>query len=76
MAAYILVFTLRVMIEKMIALEGRDTLSLGTLTWHATDNQTIDLDLGYSDDQRDGLAEYMLQVQIQLIVKFYVTAKR
>lgn len=45
--------------EDVTALEGRDTLSLlGTLTWHATDNQTIDLDLGYSDDQRDGLAEY------------------
>ncbi len=45
--------------EDVTALEGRDTLSLlGTLTWHATDNQTLDLDFGYSDDQRDGLAEY------------------
>ncbi|MDD1829080.1 TonB-dependent receptor [Photobacterium sp. ZSDE20] len=41
------------------ALEGRDTISLfGTLSWHATENQTIDLDLGYSDDERDTAAEY------------------
>ncbi|WP_117232453.1 TonB-dependent receptor domain-containing protein [Vibrio maerlii] len=41
------------------ALEGRDTISLfGTLSWHATENQIIDLDLGYSDDERDTAAEY------------------
>ena len=45
--------------EDVTALEGRDTLSLlATLTWHATDNQTIDLDLGYSDDERDTAAEH------------------
>ncbi|PML57958.1 TonB-dependent receptor domain-containing protein [Vibrio lentus] len=45
--------------EDITALEERDTLSLlANLTWNATDNQTIDLDLGYSDDKRDGLAEY------------------
>ncbi|MGI9877111.1 TonB-dependent receptor domain-containing protein [Vibrio chagasii] len=45
--------------EDVTALEGRDTLSLlGSLTWHATENQTLDLDLGYSDDQRDTAAEH------------------
>ncbi|WKY56854.1 TonB-dependent receptor [Vibrio sp. SNU_ST1] len=45
--------------ENITALEERDTLSLlANLTWNVTDNQTIDLDLGYSDDKRDGLAEY------------------
>ncbi|OQQ10158.1 ligand-gated channel protein [Vibrio splendidus] len=45
--------------EDITALEERDTLSLlASLTWHATDNQTIDFDFGYSDDKRDGLAEH------------------
>ena len=45
--------------ENITALEERDTLSLlANLTWNMTDNQTIDLDLGYSDDKRDGLAEH------------------
>ncbi|KDN29950.1 ligand-gated channel protein [Vibrio fortis] len=44
--------------EDITALEGRDTLSLlANLTWYATDNQTIDLDLGYSDDERESAAE-------------------
>ncbi|MEZ8436086.1 TonB-dependent receptor [Vibrio splendidus] len=45
--------------EDITALEERDTLSLlASLTWHATDNQTVDFDFGYSDDKRDGLAEH------------------
>ncbi|MEZ8346979.1 TonB-dependent receptor [Vibrio splendidus] len=45
--------------EDITALEERDTLSLlASLTWHATDNQTVDSDFGYSDDKRDGLAEH------------------
>ncbi|WP_434761644.1 TonB-dependent receptor domain-containing protein [Vibrio fortis] len=44
--------------EDITALEGRDTLSLlANLTWYATDNQTIDIDLGYSDDERESAAE-------------------
>lgn len=44
--------------EDITALEGRDTLSLlANLTWYATDNETIDLDLGYSDDERESAAE-------------------
>lgn len=44
--------------EDITALEGRDTLSLlANLTWYVTDNQTIDLDLGYSDDERESAAE-------------------
>ncbi|MFA0056835.1 TonB-dependent receptor domain-containing protein [Vibrio echinoideorum] len=40
------------------ALEERDTLSLlASLTWNATDNQTIDFDFGYSDDERESAAE-------------------
>ena len=40
------------------ALEERDTLSmLASLTWHMTDNQTIDFDFGYSDDERESAAE-------------------
>ncbi|BBM67376.1 TonB-dependent receptor [Vibrio alfacsensis] len=40
------------------ALEGRDSLALfGSLSWHLADNQFIDLDLGYSDDERDTAAE-------------------
>lgn len=45
------------------ALEERDTLSLlASLSWHATDNQTIDFDFGYSDDERDSLAESLTSV--------------
>lgn len=45
--------------EDVTALEGRDTISLlGTLSWHMTENQTLDLDLGYSDDERDTVAEH------------------
>lgn len=44
--------------EDITALEGRDTLSLlASLTWQATDNQTIDFDFGYSDDERESVAE-------------------
>ncbi|MDH5934034.1 TonB-dependent receptor domain-containing protein [Vibrio splendidus] len=44
--------------EDITALEDRDTLSmLASLTWHATDNQTIDFDFGYSDDERNSAAE-------------------
>ncbi|WP_045454038.1 TonB-dependent receptor domain-containing protein [Vibrio campbellii] len=44
--------------EEVTALEGRDSLALfGTLSWHLADNQFIDLDLGYSDDERDTAAE-------------------
>lgn len=44
--------------EDVTALEGRDTLSmLASLTWHATDNQTLDFDFGYSDDERESAAE-------------------
>ena len=51
--------------EEVTALEGRDTLSLfGTLSWNVTDDQTIDLDLGYSDDQRDSVAEHASGVNI------------
>ncbi len=45
------------------ALEERDSLSLfGTLSWHANDNHMLDLDLGYSDDQRDSVAENALNI--------------
>lgn len=45
--------------EDVTALEGRDSLALfGSLSWHATENQIIDLDLGYSDDERDSVAEF------------------
>ncbi|WP_274882093.1 TonB-dependent receptor domain-containing protein [Vibrio harveyi] len=44
--------------EQVTALEDRDSLALfGTLSWHLTDNQFIDLDLGYSDDERFSIAE-------------------
>ncbi|WP_299692454.1 TonB-dependent receptor [uncultured Vibrio sp.] len=44
--------------KDITALEERDTLSvLASLTWHATDNQTIDFDFGYSDDERESAAE-------------------
>lgn len=40
------------------ALEGRDTLAMfGTLSWRLSDTQFIDLDLGYSNDERDTVAE-------------------
>ncbi|USD43286.1 TonB-dependent receptor [Vibrio sp. SCSIO 43135] len=40
------------------ALEERDSIAMfGTLSWHMTSDQTLDLDLGYSDDQRDTAAE-------------------
>ncbi|PMH46167.1 ligand-gated channel protein [Vibrio sp. 10N.286.49.B3] len=40
------------------AFEARDTLSvLGSLSWLATDSQTLDFDFGYSNDQRDSTAE-------------------
>ncbi|MBM7036925.1 TonB-dependent receptor domain-containing protein [Vibrio ulleungensis] len=45
--------------DDVTALEGRDSISLfGTLSWQAAENQTLDLDLGYSDDQRDSAAEF------------------
>ena len=45
------------------ALEERDTLSLlASLTWNATDNQTIDFDFGYSDDERESSAENVSSV--------------
>ncbi|MFZ8769844.1 TonB-dependent receptor [Vibrio harveyi] len=44
--------------SEITALEGRDSLAMfGTLSWHLADNQFIDLDLGYSDDERDTAAE-------------------
>ncbi|MEZ8246449.1 TonB-dependent receptor [Vibrio splendidus] len=45
------------------ALEERETLSLlASLTWNATDNQTIDFDFGYSDDERESSAENVSSV--------------
>ncbi|CAE6949051.1 TonB-dependent receptor domain-containing protein [Vibrio sp. B1FLJ16] len=49
--------------SEVTAFEGRDTLALfGTLSWHLADNQFIDLDLGYSDDERDTAAESATRV--------------
>lgn len=44
--------------DQVTALEDRDSLALfGTLSWHLADNQFVDLDLGYSDDERFSIAE-------------------
>ncbi len=49
--------------SEVTAFEGRDTLALfGTLSWHLADNQFIDLDLGYSNDERDTAAESATRV--------------
>ena len=40
------------------ALEERDTLSLaGSLNWLINDNETLDIDVTHSNDQRDGIIE-------------------